>query len=494
MTLLWAGLTVAAFGGEASSNAGWPCWRGPDGSGVGPGCGQPLVDDLADMRLVWQSEERQIPANAWHNGTVGGYDSPIVANGRVFIGYSLGTGDIVDQDILKAEAKGKAGPERARWNAAVVTADTVLCVDAATGKTLWKRVLDEGINLFQRRKMGPHNAPCWHAGKVYAQSTLGRVFCLNETDGSVLWQQDIEATAKQILVRDTYKKLGQQHPYRGVEPPELKACGYPRLFMYPLCVADGVVVADGGAFEAASGKPMPWPKPPASGGNRNPSCPLRWICDGQEFFIIGNRCLRPRSGEVVWTIKEIGGATPAISGNHLVGTAGKDGFVGCSIDAKGYQVLWSNKEYCLGGALAASGVIADGWFFAVVDKVGGISSSKESEQAIGIELSTGTVAGPVVFEGVTQCLCTSPTGMDGRWFFHVGAGYSGMVMMNASGKDFRQIGLRRPTVKSHMPLPGGAKTEEKLDYCLTSTPALAGGFMFFRGSDCLWCYDLRKKN
>jgi hypothetical protein len=96
-------------------------------------------------------------------------------------------------------------------------------------------------------------------------------------------------------------------------------------------------------------------------------------------------------------------------------------------------------------------------------------------------------------EGVAQALTTSPTGMDGRWFFHVEAGYSGMVMMNASGKDFRPARLRRPAVKRWMPLPGGSKTQEKLDYCLTRTPVLAGGFMYFRGSDCLWGYDLRKQ-
>jgi hypothetical protein len=502
--VLGAAAIVAAA--EDKPAADWPRWRGPDGSGTAVGCGQPLVDDLADMRLVWQSEERRIPANCWHNGTQGSYDSPIVANGRVFIGYSLGTGDIMDPEVLSGTQA--AGPERARWNAAVVTDDILLAVCAKTGKTLWKRVLDEGINLFQRRKGGPHTAPCWHdasassgdgtaprQGRVYAQSTLGRVFCLDESDGRVIWQQDIEATAKQITVRDAYKKAGRQHPYRGAEPPEFKACGGPRLFMYPLCVADGVVVADGGVFDAATGKPMPWPKPPASNGDRNPTCPLRWVCDGQEFFIIGNQCLQPRTGKVVWTIQEAGGGTPAISGNHLVAKMGPRGFAGCRIDAKGYQVLWKNTDYIQKDmAMAATGVINDGWFFAVVHTAGGRVNmpAKATELAIGIELATGKVVGPASFEGVSQTLSTSPVGTDGRWFFHVGAGYSGMVMMNASGKDFTQVGLRMPTVQSWMPLPGGSKTQEKLDYCLTSTPAVAGGFMYFRGSDCLWCYDLRR--
>lgn len=498
LTILAMGLTAWAWAGDAP-RADWPRWRGPDGSGMGVGCGQPLVDDLGDMRLVWQSEEREIPANAWHNGTQGGYDSPIVANGRVFIGYFKGVGDIVDPDILKEKDSQKVVPERARWNAAVATEDTVLCVDAKTGKTLWKRVLGEGVNLFTMRKHGPHNAPCWHDGKVYAQSTMGRVFCLDETDGRVLWQQDIAETAGNLKVLETWKKLGRmRHRKEGDKTPaELKDCGDPRVFLYPLCVADGVVVADGGVFDAATGTPMPWPKSPASNGDRNPTCPLRWICEGQEFFIIGNRCLRPRTGEVVWTIKEAGGITPAISGNHLVAARGGDGFIGCRIDTKGYQVLWTYADHVLAGAVAATGVIADGWFLAVVNKgkkLGGrVGSDPISEEAIALELATGKLVGPVAFEGIHQTLSTSPAGMDGRWFFHVGAGNSGMVMMNASGQDFRQVGLRMATVKSLKELPGGTKTKERLDYCVTSTPALAGGFIYFRGSDCLWCYDLRKQ-
>jgi len=166
------------------------------------------------------------------------------------------------------------------------------------------------------------------------------------------------------------------------------------------------------------------------------------------------------------------------------------GFVGCRIDAKGCQELWRNTTYTFKGG-AGAGIINDGWFFTVVNPT--VWPGKVTEQAIGIELATGKVVGPAPFEGVAQCLETSPTGMDGRWFFFVGAGYSGMLMMNASGKDFRQVGLRMATVKSTKELPGGTKTKDRLDYCLTSTPALAGGFLYFRGSDCLWCYDLRKQ-
>ena len=473
---------------------GWPCWRGPDGSGTAAGCGGPLVDDLSEMRLVWRSEERSIPANCWHNETQGGYDSPIVANGKVFISYFKGTGDVLDTSI---QGKGISG-ERLRWCQAVVTDDTVLCADARTGKTLWKRVLGKGINLYQRRKGGPHQPPCWHNGKVFAQSTLARLYCLNDSDGTIVWQADAPATPHLLKVQTAYRKAGKQHPYRGLEPPEFNGVGWPELCMMPLAVAGGVVVADGGgrlaAFDAATGEMLPWETGFATRG-RSGLAPLRLVCDRKEYFVVGNTCVRPKTGAVVWRVKEAsGGCTPAIGDGYIVFAAAQGGFLCGRIGPNGFTKVWHNADYGGSGAMASIGLIHKGWFFAEVHTAGGREKMppNTTELAIGIELATGKVVGPVGFAGVSQTLCTSPVAMDGRWFFHVGAGYSGMVMMDTDPANFRQVGLRMPTVKSWMPLPGGSKTKEKLDYCLTSTPAMAGGLMFFRGSDSLYCYDVRR--
>ena len=103
-----------------------------------------------------------------------------MADGKVFLSYAVGTGDILDKTI--ADFSNLTAREN-RQNGAVVTDDTVLCAYAATGKTLWKTVIDEGINLYNMRKGGPHNSACWRAGKVYAQSSLGRVHCLDGKTG-----------------------------------------------------------------------------------------------------------------------------------------------------------------------------------------------------------------------------------------------------------------------------------------------------------------------
>jgi hypothetical protein len=222
--------------------------------------------------------------------------------------------------------------------------------------------------------------------------------------------------------------------------------------------------------------------------------PLRWVCDGQEYFILGNACIRPKTGETVWQIKEAAGGTPALGGAYIVLQDGKEGFCCFRIGADGYKPVWKNTDYFRCGHMPCTGVIDDGWFFSEVNVAGGRANMPPgiSEMAIGIELATGKVVGPVGFRGGQQTLVTSPTGMDGRWFFFVGAGNSGLVMMNLDPANFKQVGLRMTTVV------GSVKSEEtkakfKLDFCNTSTPALANGFMYFRGSDCLWCYDVRKQ-
>jgi hypothetical protein len=84
--MLFASLAVAAFAGEPAPAAAWPCWRGPLGGGVAPDPGVKLVDDFTKAKLVWTSED-QIPYGyETRGGWQGGYSSPVVADGRVFLG------------------------------------------------------------------------------------------------------------------------------------------------------------------------------------------------------------------------------------------------------------------------------------------------------------------------------------------------------------------------------------------------------------------------
>jgi outer membrane protein assembly factor BamB len=185
---------------------GWPAWRGPYSNGSAAPCGEALVDDPAKAKLVWESEDtipgarvadsrRVVPA---HEGQMsGGFASPVVADGRVFITYYVPNGDVYDEAITKRhEAAGGFGKEK--WY--VDTDDILHAFDAATGKTLWKTVFpNKGMNYNLFNKGGPCNlTPCAWDGKVFVIGSAGSVYCVDAKTGNLLWQSTVGERAERF--------------------------------------------------------------------------------------------------------------------------------------------------------------------------------------------------------------------------------------------------------------------------------------------------------
>jgi outer membrane protein assembly factor BamB len=61
------------------------------------------------------------------------------------------------------------------------TEDAIYSLDAASGKLLWVHITDGPVRL----------APTCDQGRVYAGSDDGHVYCLNGTDGKLIWKQRI---------------------------------------------------------------------------------------------------------------------------------------------------------------------------------------------------------------------------------------------------------------------------------------------------------------
>ena len=447
-----------------AAHADWPCWRGPAGSGVGSDNGQPLVDDLKDARLVWRSEARDLPGTAYSSKsadteTDGGYASPIVANGKVFLSYFTPAGEVLDPSVRSPRRQ----PVAAR--------DVVLCVDAATGRTLWKRDLGEGINLHCGMKAGYHHTPCWDRGRVYAQSSLGRVYCLNDADGRSLWEADVPTTAAQKTILETRKRLRSQgqFPYRPKRDcPDVPL---PVLYQLPLQVADGVVVADGGplvAFATETGKEL-WQQPYIVRrevyGDR---CdPLRWTVAGQESFIVGNRCLAPRTGAELWRIDEAEPgmiAAPTIGEGYVVYN-GKKGPQCFAITPKGYERRWTAPTI---KSTIGVGVIHNGWYYI-------LSRGAQAADALyAVELATGKQLPPLDCGISAKILCISQAAMAGRLFAVIGRN-DALAMVALAPARFGFVGEPRK-----FPLSG------------YTSPVLEDGRLYVRGGDSLYCYDLRK--
>jgi len=87
--LVCGSLTAASW--PLADDPGWPRWRGPYGNGAAVDPGYPLVADIRKARLVWQSQQEIPPPHdeGMEQVWTGGYASPIVAEGKVFLYYFL---------------------------------------------------------------------------------------------------------------------------------------------------------------------------------------------------------------------------------------------------------------------------------------------------------------------------------------------------------------------------------------------------------------------
>jgi len=130
----------------------WPRWRGPHGTGITDESG--WLDRWPDAG----------PTIAWNAEVGTGFSSVVVAEGRA---YTMGNAD---------------------------ETDTVWCLDASTGATLWKHGYDAPLdpNLFEG---GPTATPTIAGDRVYTSSRWGDVFCFDAATGEVAWTVNVHESA-----------------------------------------------------------------------------------------------------------------------------------------------------------------------------------------------------------------------------------------------------------------------------------------------------------
>lgn len=126
----------------------WPHWRGLDQNGISREKG--WLDQ-------WPKEG---PAILWKASVGTGFSSVSIANGKL---YTMG------------HDNGK---------------DMVWCLDAVTGKVVWKHSYDADIgdNLFEG---GPTATPTVQDGSVYTLSRWGDLFCFDAASGKVRWSRNV---------------------------------------------------------------------------------------------------------------------------------------------------------------------------------------------------------------------------------------------------------------------------------------------------------------
>ena len=140
----------------------WPQWLGPQRDSVWREDGIVLRIPGNGLPVLWRTK-------------IGlGYSGPAVADGRVYLmDYLLESGEVRNDSAARDRTTGK---------------ERVLCIQAGTGKILWKHEYDRPYNLSFAG--GPRCTPTVANGKVYALGAEGNLWCLDAQTGKVIWSVD----------------------------------------------------------------------------------------------------------------------------------------------------------------------------------------------------------------------------------------------------------------------------------------------------------------
>jgi outer membrane protein assembly factor BamB len=129
----------------------WPDWRGINRDGVWDETG-----------IVGKFQSPKLPAK-WSAPVGSGYSGPTVSNGKVYI-----------SDLLKEPTQ----------------TEGILCFDEKTGLKIWEYRYPckyTGVGY----PAGPRTSVIVHNGKAYSLGTMGNLYCLNPSNGEVIWQKDL---------------------------------------------------------------------------------------------------------------------------------------------------------------------------------------------------------------------------------------------------------------------------------------------------------------
>jgi len=483
---------LAALQKGFASGADWPSWAGPRGSLRATVTPAVLVDDLAKARLVWRSEASlpqgpgsqftlRNPGDAMDSRLGGGGSSPIMADGRVFLNYyepnrASGT-SITDFSVFEKikQARIKEGIytdyELHPDTKAILfpRADQVMvCIDASTGKTLWKTIIpDAGVNL-QSHKSSAMNCTAFAGdGRVMAMDVGGKVNAMDAKTGQLLWSTKVAGSA--VGTR------GGNQAVIGI---------------------GGVIIAGNqgdtlSGLEPASGKIL-WQIP--KGTHATFSMAVPWTKDGKEYALsLGSAAMHlidPPTGKILWSLPMPGNPGKFITVHQDTafvyrGVAAQNGASDDGGDAK------KDALVCLAIQLSLDKA-SELWSFPCENiSNGNIAPLPSPEGRVCIAGSTDvTLLDARTGKQVAAAKITNGPyneGMveyaHGRFLMTTDGSHGGqqLQMLPDRIEDFKSIGT----------LTGFQHLQTCSYHNMPMTRAYVDGRLFIRGMEAIYCYDLR---
>ncbi len=155
-------LALSAPAEPAASD--WPQWMGPRRDGVWREDGLVKKFPAGGPKEVWR-----VPIG-------GGYAGPAVAGGKVYV-----TARTLD--------KGESDPENPFKRTNSKGKEQLHCLDAKTGKELWKDEYD--CKYTMSYPCGPRATPVVNGGKVWTLGGMGDIRCLDAGTGKLIWSKSL---------------------------------------------------------------------------------------------------------------------------------------------------------------------------------------------------------------------------------------------------------------------------------------------------------------
>ena len=390
----------------------WPQFLGPTRNGVYAG------GDLAEN---WPREGPQV---VWQKAIGHGFSGPAVAQHKLILFHRIG-----DQE-------------------------TVECMDARDGKSLWKFAYPTSYRDDFGFDDGPRATPSIADGRVFTYGAQGMLSCINLESGKKIWSVDAKL------------EFGAPKGFFGI------ACS-------PLVEGDEVLLNIGGkdgagivAFDAATGK-VRWK---ASNDEASYSSPTAATIHGKRYGLfftrVGLVAVDPADGKIQFQFEwkppefaSVSTATPLVADDLIFLSASYGtGAVLLRVKDNGVGKVWS-ADHVLSNHYATS-VLHNGFLYGIDGR-----TDPGFEPGPGlrcVDLMTGKIrwkddtvgAATVTLAGDQLLILTE----------------KGELIRAAASPDGFKPTARAQALPNHM----------------RSYPALADGFLYARGLNKLFCLDLRK--
>jgi len=331
--------------------------------------------------------------------------------------------------------------------------EIVECLEAKSGKTVWKFDYPTSYRDDFGFDEGPRATPSVSEGRVYTFGAEGALNCVDLATGSNVWT----VNAKKEL-----------------EAPK----GFFGFACSPLIEGNAVLLSVGGkngagivAFDKATGKLL-WK---ATDDEASYSSPVLATLEGRRaaVFLTRNslRAVEPASGEVFWQVPfqppsrtSVSAATPIVVGDLVfISTAYGTGAELLRINPTGATKVWASEDAL--SAHYATPVYQDGFLYGIHGRT---DPSFEPANLRCIEVRTGKIRWEEKAFGAATLMLAGK-----RLLILTERGE--LILAPASAGGFKAIARAQI-------LPNQVR----------AYPALADGFLYARSKDRLICLDLRQ--